>query len=84
MFLVGFFFISLCPAAIKMKLYLSNFTHEVTYLNLIPLGRPQYEVVRDAGGLEVARHAHRQRVAARLRRAAAHQERAHRLAAQHL
>jgi hypothetical protein len=40
--------------------------------------------VRDARGLEVARYAHGQRVAAGLRRAASHQERPHRLAAQHL
>uniref|UniRef100_A0A2H1WNF3 SFRICE_022398 n=1 Tax=Spodoptera frugiperda TaxID=7108 RepID=A0A2H1WNF3_SPOFR len=45
--------------------------------------RAQYEVVRDACGREVPRHAHGQREAASLRRTAAHQERAHRLRTQH-
>lgn len=40
--------------------------------------------MRDAHGREVPRHTQRQRQAAVLRRAAAHQERARRLRAQHL
>lgn len=56
----------------------------VSYLDLVPLGSSKYEIVRDAGGGEVPGHAHGQRVAAGLRRAAAHQERAHGLRAQHL